>query len=182
MKRPQEAQHGWQLHQKLQPAADYRSPGDNNCQTGLTLMSALPEKCRDNSHIPDDWSGVRKQELAMAVENAQAPGGENQKSCAGKKVLQEIGNAESRAEGIGGIGIAEIVREHAIANQASDPAEQNASCYRKSGRSNAQALFLRISVQTRIIGAFTIEELRRYPTSHCPLAAHQHNEYPPAGH
>ena len=32
--------------------------------------------------------------------------------------MQEIGNAESRAEGIGGIGIAEIVREHAIANQA----------------------------------------------------------------
>ena len=89
MKRPQEAQHGWQLHQKLQPAANYRSPGDNDCQTGLTLMSALPEKCGDNSHVPDDRSSVRKQKLAMAVENAQAPGGENQKSCAGKKDLHQ---------------------------------------------------------------------------------------------
>src|SRR5580704_5767716 len=44
-----------------------------------------------------------------------------------KKVLQEIGNAEGGAKGVGSVGIAEVVGEDAIADQSGNAAEENAS-------------------------------------------------------
>ena len=43
-----------------------------------------------------------------------------------KKILQEIGNAEGGAKGVGRVGIAEVVSEDSIADQASNAAEKNA--------------------------------------------------------
>ena len=44
-----------------------------------------------------------------------------------KKILQEIGNAEGGAKGVGGVGIAEVVGEDAIADQSGNAAEKDAS-------------------------------------------------------
>jgi hypothetical protein len=41
--------------------------------------------------------------------------------------LQEIGNAEGGFENVGGIGVAEVMGKDAIADQAGDAGEKNAS-------------------------------------------------------
>ena len=49
-----------------------------------------------------------------------------------KEILQEIGDSEGGFEDVGGIGIAKVMRENAIADQASDATEENSGRHKKS--------------------------------------------------
>jgi hypothetical protein len=50
-----------------------------------------------------------------------------------KEVLKEIGDSDRGLEGVGGEGIAEIVCENALADEAGDAAEEDAGTYQKGG-------------------------------------------------
>jgi hypothetical protein len=52
--------------------------------------------------------------------------------------LEEIRDANGGFEGIGGVGIAEIVGEEAVADQAGNTAEKNAGGNEKSGTGGAK--------------------------------------------
>jgi hypothetical protein len=52
--------------------------------------------------------------------------------------LKEIGDADSGFEGVGGVGIAEVMGEKAIANQAGDAAQENAGGDEKCGAGRAK--------------------------------------------
>jgi hypothetical protein len=43
-----------------------------------------------------------------------------------EEVLQEVGNAKGGAKGVGGVGVAEVVSEDAVADEADEAAEQDA--------------------------------------------------------
>ena len=175
-----------------------------HCELRLRVPAAAPQERGDHGDVPDYGGGVGEQEAAMAVENSQAPRGEDEHGRAGKKnlhevdgeqalvamkaggneidepgrgedagdrqqggdekqeredgfgelrgffaallgaearidgdeggrkhalaekILQKIGNAKRGAEGVGGVGVAEVVREDAIADEADQAAEQDA--------------------------------------------------------
>src|SRR5262249_43161460 len=61
--------------------------------------------------------------------NRNKRGGENTFA---KKILQEIGDAEGGLEDVGGIGIAEVVGENAVANEACNTGEKDSSGDKKS--------------------------------------------------
>ena len=68
----------------MAPATD--GPGDGvgerNC--ALTSPSSLPDEGDDHGNIHHDSRGVGEKEAAMAVEHAEAPGGKDEQSSAGK--------------------------------------------------------------------------------------------------
>ena len=51
-----------------------------------------------------------------------------------EEILQNIGNAEGGAEGVGGVGIAKVVCEDAVAHQPDQAAEKDTDGYEKRMR------------------------------------------------
>ena len=89
MQRTQEAHHRRQLHRKLQAAADDGGDGDHDRQPRLADMSTLPEHRRDHGHVPDHRCGVGEEELAVAVQDAEAPCRNDQQRRSGKEDLHQ---------------------------------------------------------------------------------------------
>jgi len=180
----------------LQGAADHGGPCGDYYQGILRATFAEGDHAGNHGDVPKNWSGVGDEEFAVAVEDAEAPGGSDEKACAGKedaheedgefaffaveagsdgvdepgsgedaeknkdgsaegekrgygtgglagflfvvgiageqagvdgdegggedafaeKILEEIGDAEGGFENVGGIGIAEVVSEDAVAD------------------------------------------------------------------
>ena len=66
-----------------------------------------------------------------------------------KKVLQKVRNTQRGAKGIGGIGIAEIVSEDAVANQARDTTEKNPGSHQRGGRPGFRNFLKRVHFFSR---------------------------------
>jgi len=79
-----QCQHGWELHAELQRAADDRAPGQIEGEAALVQI-AIPDHGRDHGDVPDHGRGVGEEEFAVAVQDPQAPGREDQQARAGKQ-------------------------------------------------------------------------------------------------
>ena len=84
------------------------------------------EKGRDGARRPARLFFVASREEARIHRNER-----RRKHAFAKKVLQEIGNAERRFERVGYVRKPEIVREHAVAHQPRDAAQENARRHEK---------------------------------------------------
>ena len=87
-----------------------------------------------------------------------------------EEVLQKIWNAKGGAEGIGSVGVAEIMREDPITHPASDPTEQNAESDSQGMSSTRRVGFSGVRVQTGIIGAITARQSPRGNLKHTGVA------------
>ncbi|MGB9405067.1 MAG: hypothetical protein WCA98_16140, partial [Candidatus Acidiferrales bacterium] len=67
--------------------------------------------------------------------NGNERGGEN---AFAEEILEEIGDADGGFESVGGVGIAEIMGEEAIANQSGDAAKKNSGGDQKSRTGGAE--------------------------------------------
>ena len=201
--------HG-QLHGDLEGATNNRGPGRDDDEGVLRAARPEGDHAGDHGDVPEHGRGVGDEKFAMAVEDAEAPGGSDEQACAGKedadeedgelallaveaggdgvdepgggenteeneersadgeesrngtggfagfffvfageqvgvngnegggedafaeKVLQEVGDAEGGFEDVGRIGVAEIVSEHAIADESGKAAEEE--CQRRRER------------------------------------------------
>ncbi len=73
--------------------------------------------------------------VALLGAEARVDGDEGgRKHALAEEVLQEVGNTEGGAEGVGGIGVAEVVGEDAVADEADEAAEQDAGSDEKRMR------------------------------------------------
>ena len=68
-----------------------------------------------------------------------------------EQVLQEVRNAEGGAKSVGGVGVAEVVGEYAVAHQSDNPAEEDSRRDRDRRTAEAGALLLRCGLQSGIL-------------------------------
>ena len=82
---------GWSLHGELQHGSGDRGPGDGvgERDRALAAPSALPDESGDDDDVHHYAGGVGEKEAAMAVEHAEAPGGKDEQSGAGKDNAHE---------------------------------------------------------------------------------------------
>lgn len=96
--------HG-KLHGDLQEAAGDGSPSGDNYKRVLRAAGAEGDHARDHGDIPEDGCRIGDEELAVTVENTEAPSGSNKEAGAGEEDAHEKDGkfaffaAESRGDG-----------------------------------------------------------------------------------
>ena len=102
-------QHSGQLYGQLQGAARHR-PASQVDRQRRQPHAAEANQRGDHRRVPHYRRRVRQEELAVAVENAQAPGREHQQARAGKQNLHQpdgqltLGAMESRRNRVNQVG------------------------------------------------------------------------------
>ena len=73
-----EPQHPGQLNAELQEAADERAPGRRHQQRVELDAAGESDERGDDRRVPQHGREVRQEELAMAVQDAERPGGQHE--------------------------------------------------------------------------------------------------------
>src|SRR6202041_115858 len=89
LQRTEKSHHCWQLHRKLQATADDACDCEHHRQSRLGYVSTFPKEGRNLGNVPDHWCSVGKEELAVAVQDAEAPCRNNQQRRSGKEDLHQ---------------------------------------------------------------------------------------------
>jgi len=80
---------GGKLDEDLEGAADDRGPGGDDDEGVLGSAGAEGDHASDHGEVPENGRGVREEELAVAVQDAEAPGGGDEESCAREEDANE---------------------------------------------------------------------------------------------
>jgi hypothetical protein len=94
--RPEEAEDDGQLNSELQRAADHGSVGDDACERGVIDGVPMQVEGDDDGDVPDNGRRVGEEELAMRVQNTEAPGGEDQQADAREEDADELDGEVAR--------------------------------------------------------------------------------------
>jgi len=80
---------GGKLDKDLQRTAYNRSPRGDDDERVLRAACTKGDHAGDHGDVPENGRGVGEKEFSVAVEDAEAPGGGHEESCAGEKDADE---------------------------------------------------------------------------------------------